>query len=40
MSAESQITTPNLGIDAANGVTYRYRRFGTPPPRDGRPAGT
>lgn len=30
MSTESAITAPNLKIDAANGVTYRYRRFGTP----------
>lgn len=30
MSAESQTTTPNQHIEAANGVTYRYRRFGPP----------
>jgi len=29
-SAHSQITTPNLHAEAADGVTYRYRRFGTP----------
>jgi len=29
-SAHSQITAPNLHVDAADGVTYRYRRFGTP----------
>ncbi len=27
---QSQITTPNLHVDAADGVTYRYRRFGIP----------
>jgi pimeloyl-ACP methyl ester carboxylesterase len=26
----SATTAPNLHIDAANGVTYRYRRFGNP----------
>jgi hypothetical protein len=31
MPTESHTTAPNLHIDAANGVTYRYRRFGTPP---------
>ena len=30
MPTESHTTAPNLHIDAANGVTYRYRRFGTP----------
>lgn len=30
MPTESYTTAPNLHIDAANGVTYRYRRFGTP----------
>jgi pimeloyl-ACP methyl ester carboxylesterase len=30
MPADSQITTPNQHVEAANGVTYRYRRFGTP----------
>ena len=25
----SQLTAPNLHIEAANGVTYAYRRFGT-----------
>jgi pimeloyl-ACP methyl ester carboxylesterase len=29
-SIQSQITTPNLQVEAADGVTYRYRRFGTP----------
>jgi pimeloyl-ACP methyl ester carboxylesterase len=29
-SPQSQITTPNLHVEAADGVTYRYRRFGTP----------
>jgi pimeloyl-ACP methyl ester carboxylesterase len=29
MSDQSQITTPNLHVEAADGVTYRYRRFGT-----------
>ena len=29
-STHSQITTPNLHVKAADGVTYRYRRFGTP----------
>ena len=28
MSDQSQITTPNLHVEAADGVTYRYRRFG------------
>jgi len=28
--AQSQITTPNLHVEATDGVTYRYRRFGTP----------
>ncbi|HST82982.1 MAG TPA: alpha/beta hydrolase [Kineosporiaceae bacterium] len=27
-SAESASTTPNLQVEAPNGVTYRYRRFG------------
>jgi len=31
----SQLTAPNLTIDAANGVTYVYRRFGSS--EDGRP---
>ena len=30
MSVQSQITTPNQHIEADNGVTYRYRRYGTP----------
>ncbi|WP_258056188.1 alpha/beta fold hydrolase [Streptomyces sp. Ru62] len=29
-STHSQITTPNLHVEAADGVTYRYRRFGRP----------
>jgi pimeloyl-ACP methyl ester carboxylesterase len=29
MTDQSQITTPNLHVEAADGVTYRYRRFGT-----------
>jgi len=29
-STHSQITTPNLHVKAADGVTYRYRRFGIP----------
>ncbi|MEU6845460.1 alpha/beta hydrolase [Streptomyces sp. NPDC046716] len=29
-SIHSQITTPNLHVEAADGVTYRYRRFGRP----------
>jgi pimeloyl-ACP methyl ester carboxylesterase len=29
-SVQSQITTPNLQVEAADGVTYSYRRFGTP----------
>jgi pimeloyl-ACP methyl ester carboxylesterase len=29
-SIQSQITTPNLQVEAAEGATYRYRRFGTP----------
>ena len=28
-SAASQLTAPNLTVDAANGITYAYRRFGT-----------
>jgi pimeloyl-ACP methyl ester carboxylesterase len=28
VSDQSQITTPNLHVEAADGVTYRYRRFG------------
>jgi hypothetical protein len=27
--AESQLTTPNRTIEASNGVTYAYRRYGT-----------
>jgi pimeloyl-ACP methyl ester carboxylesterase len=30
VSDQSQITTPNLHVEAADGVTYRYRRFGAP----------
>ena len=30
MSNQSQITAPNLHVEAADGVTYRYRRFGAP----------
>src|SRR5437868_9959166 len=30
MSTASQVTTPNQHVEAANEVTYRYRRFGTP----------
>lgn len=30
MTTQSQITTPNQHVEAADGVTYRYRRFGTP----------
>src|SRR5690242_8391089 len=30
--AESASTAPNLQIEAADGVTYRYRRFGHPGP--------
>ncbi len=30
MPTPSATTAPNLHIEAANGVTYRYRRFGTP----------
>lgn len=29
-SDQSQLTAPNLQVEAADGVTYRYRRFGTP----------
>ncbi|AEY86055.1 alpha/beta fold hydrolase [Streptomyces olivaceoviridis] len=29
-ATHSQITTPNLHVEAADGVTYRYRRFGRP----------
>ncbi|MBO1334336.1 alpha/beta fold hydrolase [Streptomyces sp. VRA16 Mangrove soil] len=29
-TVSSQITTPNLHVQAADGVTYRYRRFGKP----------
>ena len=32
MSDQSQITAPNLHIEAADGVTYRYRRFGVSDP--------
>jgi pimeloyl-ACP methyl ester carboxylesterase len=28
MSDQSQLTAPNLHVEAADGVTYRYRRFG------------
>src|SRR5690349_8853172 len=31
-SAQSASTAPNLHIEAANGVTYRYRRFGKTSP--------
>ena len=30
LPAQSQITTANLDVEATDGVTYRYRRFGTP----------
>jgi hypothetical protein len=30
MPTESHTAAPNLHINAANGVTHRYRRFGTP----------
>ncbi len=30
MPTENAATAPNRHVDAANGVTYRYRRFGTP----------
>jgi pimeloyl-ACP methyl ester carboxylesterase len=33
-SVHSQITTPNMHVEAADGVTYRYRRFGTPSTSD------
>ncbi|MFE9445414.1 alpha/beta fold hydrolase [Streptomyces sp. NPDC006602] len=33
-SDRSQITTPNLHVEAADGVTYRYRRFGKPSESD------
>jgi pimeloyl-ACP methyl ester carboxylesterase len=33
-SGPSQTTTPNLHVEAADGVTYRYRRFGTPSESD------
>ena len=29
-TAASASTAPNLHVDAANGVTYQYRRFGHP----------